>query len=46
MASATARMQGTLNSRMVGGVIGGLAGGVVFGMLMAMMGMLPTIAGI
>ena len=30
--------------RVLGGVVGGIAGGLVFGMLMAMMGMLPTIA--
>ncbi len=35
-----------LGARVVAGVIGGLAGGVVFGMLMAMMGMLPMIAGL
>ena len=36
----------SLGRRVLGGVAGGLAGGIVFGMMamMAMMGMLPTIA--
>ena len=47
-ASTSASHAGTVSSpwarRAAAGVLGGLAGGVVFGMLMAMMGMLPTIA--
>ncbi len=34
----------TFGRKIAAGVIGGLAGGVVFGMLMAMLGMLTTIA--
>jgi len=34
----------SLVKSVVAGAIGGLGGGVVFGMMMAMMGMLPTIA--
>jgi phage shock protein PspC (stress-responsive transcriptional regulator) len=34
-----------MNQKVIGGVVGGLAGGVVFGMMMAMIGMLPMIAG-
>lgn len=41
-----ARTQSGMNEKVIGGVVGGLAGGVVFGMLMAMMGMLPMIAGL
>ncbi len=33
-----------LGRRILAGAAGGIAGGLVFGMLMAMMGMLPTIA--
>lgn len=36
----------SLGAKITAGVIGGLAGGVVFGMMMAVMGMLPTIAGL
>lgn len=37
-------LSATFGRRISAGVIGGLAGGIVFGMLMAMMGMLTTIA--
>jgi uncharacterized membrane protein YagU involved in acid resistance len=35
-----------LGRRVVAGVVGGIAGGLVFGILMAMMGMLPMVAGL
>ncbi|WP_430868124.1 hypothetical protein [Demequina aurantiaca] len=48
VSQADAQHPGTLSAsfgrRVLAGVLGGLAGGVVFGMLMAMMGMLPTLA--
>jgi uncharacterized membrane protein YagU involved in acid resistance len=36
----------TFGRRVVAGVAGGVAGGIVFGILMAMMGMLPMVAGL
>lgn len=36
----------TLTKRITAGIIGGLAGGMVFGIMMAMMGMLPMVAGL
>jgi hypothetical protein len=42
----TARDQGTIVKKLVGGVVGGAAGGVVFGAMMGMMGMLPVLAGL
>lgn len=36
----------SLAQRVVGGVIGGVIGGLVFGAMMAMMGMLPMVAGV
>ncbi len=50
--ATTAQMQNTtvhapkLTTRITAGVIGGLAGGLLFGAMMAMMGMLPMIAGL
>lgn len=35
----------TLGRRLFAGALGGIGGGIVFGMMMAMMGMLTTIAG-
>ncbi len=49
MAAATTRGTSTnvpLVQRIVGGVIGGIVGGLVFGAMMAMMGMLPMVAGV
>ncbi|WP_448006777.1 hypothetical protein [Agromyces bauzanensis] len=43
--TATAGTKAGFGRRVAAGVIGGLAGGIVFGVLMAMMGMLPMIAG-
>lgn len=34
----------TIGRRALAGLIGGIAGGIMFGVIMAMMGMLPTIA--
>lgn len=36
----------TVQQRVGGGVLGGVVGGLVFGVLMAMMGMLPMVAGL
>ncbi len=36
----------SLNQRVIGGVLGGIVGGLVFGAMMAVMGMLPMIAGV
>jgi len=36
----------TFSKSLVSGIIAGLGGGVVFGMMMAMMGMLPMVAGL
>ena len=36
----------SLNQRVIGGVVGGIAGGLVFGAMMALMGMLTTVAGV
>ena len=44
--SQSARGHATFWTRVLAGVLGGIGGGLVFGMLMAMMGMLPTIASI
>lgn len=41
-----ARGSAGLGRRVVAGVAGGIAGGIVFGILMAMMGMLPMVAGL
>lgn len=41
---AGTRAGATLGRRVLAGLIGGIAGGIMFGALMAMMGMLPTIA--
>ncbi|HEY3288985.1 MAG TPA: hypothetical protein VGK87_02545 [Anaerolineae bacterium] len=41
----TAAVQSSFGKKVVTGILGGAAGGIVFGMLMAMMGMLTTIAG-
>lgn len=38
------RAAATIGRRALAGLIGGVAGGIMFGVLMAMMGMLPTIA--
>ena len=43
---ALPRMERTVTQRLIGGVVGGEAGGLVFGILMAMMGMLPMVAGL
>ena len=42
----TAHRQETVGKRVIAGIVGGASGGIVFGMLMAMMGMLPVIAGL
>lgn len=39
-----ARGRASFWSRVLAGLVGGVAGGLVFGMLMAVMGMLPTVA--
>lgn len=41
-----ARTQSGMNQKVIGGMVAGIAGGVLFGMLMAMIGMLPMIAGL
>lgn len=46
MATTTVRPQTDSMSKIAAGVIAGLAGGIVFGMMMAMMGMLPMVAGL
>jgi len=38
------RGHATFGTRVLAGILGGIGGGLIFGMLMAMMGMLPTIA--
>ncbi|HEY3111917.1 MAG TPA: hypothetical protein VGL23_24400 [Chloroflexota bacterium] len=40
------RRESALTERLVRGAIAGVAGGIVFGVLMAMMGMLPMVAGL
>lgn len=42
---ASASTRTTLGRRLTAGAVGGLAGGLVFGMVMAVMGMLVTLAG-
>ncbi len=46
MATNVIAGKNSLSKSLVSGIIAGLGGGVVFGMMMAMMGMLPMIAGL
>jgi len=46
MATTVLPRNNTFIKSLVSGVIAGLGGGVVFGMMMAMMGMLPMVAGL
>jgi hypothetical protein len=46
MSVVSAVQQADLSKGVVKGAIAGLGGGVVFGMMMAMMGMLPMVAGL
>lgn len=43
---ATTTLKQSATSSVKAGIVAGLGGGVVFGMLMAMMGMLPMVAGL
>lgn len=44
LAATQTRAGATFGRRALAGLIGGVVGGIMFGVLMAMMGMLPTIA--
>ena len=46
MTTVTLVQKNTLGNSQVSGIVAGLGGGVVFGMVMAMMNMLPMIAGL
>ena len=46
MSTITAVKNNTFGKYLVSGIIAGLGGGVVFGMMMAMMNMLPMVAGL